>query len=88
MSLGGGAHRTNLPNSTSAGEYSSSIGAVPEELLRDVMTSALPIRPDTTMNGEWGRRGGRRGGACELKVEGKGRNGGCVLCRLPLLLIL
>lgn len=51
MSLSGGAHITNFPNPSLAGELGSSIGAVPEQLLRDVMSSALPVRPDTTMNG-------------------------------------
>ena len=86
MSLSGGAHKTRLPNPSLAGEYSSSIGVVPEQLLRDVMSSALPVRPDTTMNGEcWRVREGGEGGVCEVSRE---REGGCVLCRLPWLLIL
>ena len=52
MSLSSGAQRGHLPNSTAAGRFGSSIGAVPEELLRDVMNSALPVRPDSTMNGQ------------------------------------
>ena len=47
------AHRT-LPNASSGptGQFSANIGSVPEGLLRDVMTTALPIRSANAMNGE------------------------------------
>ena len=65
MSLGSGAQRTVL-NSSTAGHLGSTIGTVPDGLLRDVMNSALSIRPDSTMNGE---QLGWRGG------EGEGEGG-------------
>ena len=44
-----------VPSSSATGRFGASIGTVPEGLLRDVMTSALPFRTET-MNGEGGGR--------------------------------
>ena len=71
MSLGSGAQRTVL-NSSTAGHLGSTIGTVPDGLLRDVMNSALSIRPDSTMNGEqlrW-REGEGEGGRIERGGRG------------------
>ena len=78
MSLGSGAQRTVL-NSSTAGHLGSTIGTVPDGLLRDVMNSALSIRPDSTMNGEQlGWRGGEgegEGGRIERGGGGRGVHG-------------
>ena len=57
MSLGSGAQnqsRSHVPIVTTAGYFGSSIGAVPEALLQDVISSAaLPSSAThSTMNGE------------------------------------
>ena len=52
MSAGGDAHSTPATAAASA-RFGTSLGSVPDGVLRDVMTSALPYRADG-MNGEEG----------------------------------
>ena len=69
-SSGDGQHAVS--SSSATGRFGTSIGTVPEGLLRDVMTSALPFRTET-MNGErGGREGGGGVGGDKIRLKGLG----------------